>query len=100
MGGREAYSDSVNSRERMIKRSPNGISKEKATEIFALVEKFAGYGFNKAHAAAYGVISYQTAYLKALYPTYFFTAALNLDIQDHDKILIFVDEAKKNGIKI
>jgi len=78
----------------------NGISKEKATEIFALVEKFAGYGFNKAHAAAYGVISYQTAYLKALYPTYFFTAALNLDIQDHDKILIFVDEAKKNGIKI
>lgn len=78
----------------------NDISKEKATEIFALVEKFAGYGFNKAHAAAYGVISYQTAYLKALYAPYFFTAALNLDIDDHDKILIFVDEAKKNGIRI
>jgi DNA polymerase-3 subunit alpha len=78
----------------------NGITKDKAQEIFALVEKFAGYGFNKAHAASYAVISYQTAYLKAHYPIYFLTAALNLDICDHDKIALFVDDALKFNIKV
>jgi DNA polymerase-3 subunit alpha len=78
----------------------NGITPEKAKEIFALVEKFAGYGFNKAHAAAYGVISYQTAYLKAHYPVYFLVAALNLDISDHDKITVLINEAKIYGIQI
>jgi DNA polymerase-3 subunit alpha len=78
----------------------NGISKDKAVEIFALVEKFAGYGFNKAHAASYGVISYQTAYLKTHYTIHFLIAALNLDISNHDKIGLFIDDALKNNIKI
>lgn len=78
----------------------NGIAKDKAVEIFALVEKFAGYGFNKAHAASYGMISYQTAYLKAHYTIYFLVAALNLDISDHDKIALFLDDALKQGISV
>lgn len=78
----------------------NGISQEQASAIFKHVEKFAGYGFNKAHAAAYGIISYQTAYLKANYPIEFCTAALNLDIHDTDKINIFIQEARLLSIKV
>lgn len=78
----------------------NGIDKAKAVEIFELVEKFAGYGFNKSHAAAYSVISYQTAYLKANYQLEFFIANLNLDIDNTDKINEFVNDAKNFGIKI
>ncbi len=78
----------------------NGIPLEKATYIFNLVAKFAGYGFNKSHAAAYALISYQTAYLKANYPVEFLTASMNLDIQDSDKLQLFCNEAKQNGIEI
>ncbi|SPM46110.1 DNA polymerase III subunit alpha [Orientia tsutsugamushi] len=78
----------------------NGISKNQAESIFAEVEKFAGYGFNKSHAAIYAVISYQTAYLKANYPTEFLVACLNLDINDQDKIDLFIQEAKQLGIKV
>ena len=70
-----------------------GISKEQASNIFELVAKFAGYGFNKAHAAAYGVISYQTAYLKANFTAEFLTTCLNLDMHDSDKVNLFVNEA-------
>ncbi|MGV2432110.1 MAG UNVERIFIED_CONTAM: hypothetical protein LVQ98_01610 [Rickettsiaceae bacterium] len=63
----------------------NGLSKEHASSIFAAVAKFAGYGFNKSHAAAYGVISYQTAYLKANFTTEFLTTCLNLEINDSDE---------------
>ncbi|AAU04221.1 DNA polymerase III subunit alpha [Rickettsia typhi] len=78
----------------------NNISQSQAKSIFATVAKFAGYGFNKAHAAAYGVISYQTAYLKANYPAEFLVACLNLELNNHDKINLFLQEAKDNGIKI
>ena len=78
----------------------NGIDEGQASSIFDLVAKFAGYGFNKAHAAAYGLISYQTAYLKANYPLEFLTASLNLEIDDTDKLNIFQQEAKNFGIKI
>ncbi|BBJ32235.1 DNA polymerase III subunit alpha [Rickettsia asiatica] len=78
----------------------NNISESQAKSIFATVAKFAGYGFNKAHAAAYGVISYQTAYLKANYPAEFLVACLNLELNNHDKINLFLQEAKDNGIKI
>lgn len=71
----------------------NGISKAQASSIFELVAKFAGYGFNKAHASAYGVISYQTAYLKANFPAEFLTTCLNLDMHDSDKVNLFVNEA-------
>ncbi len=76
----------------------NGISSEQARHIFAAVEKFAGYGFNRAHAASYGMISYYTAYLKANYRVEFLVACLNLDLNDHDKIRLYREEARNNGI--
>ena len=77
-----------------------GIEKQKASEIFDLVDKFAGYGFNKSHAAAYTVISYQTAYLKAHFPVQFFVANLNLSIASTDDINLFISDAKNMGIKV
>lgn len=78
----------------------NSVTKSKATHIFDLVAKFAGYGFNKSHAAAYAVIGYQTAYLKANYPVEFLTASMNIDIGDTDKINTFRLEALRSGITI
>ena len=78
----------------------NNVPVEQARSIFAKVAKFAGYGFNKAHASAYGVISYQTAFLKANFPTEFLVAAMNLDVDNSDKINIFLQEAKLFDIKI
>lgn len=78
----------------------NSIGIEQATYIFDLVAKFAGYGFNKAHATAYAMISYQTAYLKANYLIEFLVASLNLEIDDTDKINIFQQEAKCFGITV
>ncbi len=77
----------------------NAVETKKAEEIFALVEKFAGYGFNKAHAAAYSVISFQTAYLKTHYPLEFYTSLLNLDIGNTDNLNIFIAEARQCGIE-
>lgn len=78
----------------------NGLSRERAASIFEGVAKFAGYGFNKSHAAAYGAISYQTAYLKANFTTEFLTTCLNLDIGDSDKVNLFTEEAKYFGIEV
>ena len=78
----------------------NNISSTQAKSIFATVAKFAGYGFNKAHASAYGVISYQTAYLKANFPAEFLVASLNLDLDNSDKMSVFLQEAKVFNIKV
>jgi len=78
----------------------NKIPEKKANAIFDLLEKFAGYGFNKSHSAAYGVISYQTAYLKAHYPVEFMAGLLSNEINNTDKISIFVGECKRMGISI
>jgi DNA polymerase-3 subunit alpha len=78
----------------------NGIPEEKANVIFDLLEKFAGYGFNKSHSAAYGLISYHTAYLKANYPVEFLCGLLSNEINNTDKISVFVAEAKRLGIPI
>jgi DNA polymerase-3 subunit alpha len=78
----------------------NKVSASQAKSIFATVAKFAGYGFNKSHASAYGVISYQTAYLKANFPAEFLVACLNLDMDSSDKINIFLHEAIAFGIKV
>ncbi|MDX1917495.1 MAG: DNA polymerase III subunit alpha [Rickettsiaceae bacterium] len=75
-----------------------GIEEDQARQIFASVEKFAGYGFNRAHAASYGMISYYTAYLKANYTLEFLTACLNLDINDYDEIRLLREEARRNNI--
>ncbi|MCL1886843.1 MAG: DNA polymerase III subunit alpha [Betaproteobacteria bacterium] len=72
----------------------NDLSKEKADEIFDLMEKFAGYGFNKSHAAAYALLAYQTAYLKTHHPAAFMAANLSLSMDDTDKIRILVEDAQ------
>ncbi|WP_316354241.1 DNA polymerase III subunit alpha [Candidatus Trichorickettsia mobilis] len=77
-----------------------GITIEHAKSIFATVAKFAGYGFNKAHASAYAVISYQTAYLKANFTLEFLVTCLNLELDNFDKINLFIQEAKNNQIKV
>jgi DNA polymerase-3 subunit alpha len=78
----------------------NGIPPEQSGAIFDLVDKFAGYGFNKSHAAAYAVVSYQTAWLKANAPVEFFAASMSLDIANTDKLSVFYQDAKRFGVKI
>jgi DNA polymerase-3 subunit alpha len=76
----------------------NGIDKDLAGNIFDLVEKFAGYGFNKSHSAAYALVSYQTAWLKTHYPAPFMAAVLSSDMQNTDKVVIFVEECRQMKI--
>ncbi|MGC6399544.1 DNA polymerase III subunit alpha [Sphingomonas sp. FW199] len=76
----------------------NGIKPAKANELFDLIDKFAGYGFNKSHAAAYALLAYQTAWLKAHYPHEFFAASMSFDIHQTDKLAIFADDMKRLGI--
>jgi len=78
----------------------NKIPGKKANAIFDLLEKFAGYGFNKSHSAAYGLISYHTAYLKAHYPVEFMAGLLSNEINNTEKISVFVGECKRMGISI
>jgi DNA polymerase-3 subunit alpha len=78
----------------------HNIGAGKANEIFDLLEKFAGYGFNKSHSVAYGWISYQTAYLKANFPVEFMAAVLSNEVNDTDKISVFVSECQRMGMPI
>lgn len=78
----------------------NGMAGEKAEELFKLIEPFAAYGFNKAHAASYAVIAYQTAYMKANYPVEFMTAVMTAESDDPDKIASAVDECAKMDITV
>ena len=77
-----------------------GISEKKATKIFDLMEHFAGYGFNKAHATAYALLAYQTAYLKANYPWHFAAALLTIESQNTDKLAMYLAECKERGIPV
>ena len=78
----------------------NGISKDVAAGIFLKIEPFAEYGFNKSHAAAYAIIAYQTAYLKAHYPHEFFAASMTMDISNQNKLSEFYEELKRLNVKI
>jgi len=78
----------------------NGVDRGRAEYIFELVAKFAGYGFNKSHAAAYALIAYQTAYLKANFPIEFVAASMTLDMGNTDKLNGFAQEARRLGMKI
>ncbi len=78
----------------------NGVTPAKATLLFDLMEKFAGYGFNKAHAAAYALIAYQTAYFKAHHPAPFMAANLSLVMDDTDKVRIFRDDTIAQGLSL
>jgi DNA polymerase-3 subunit alpha len=77
----------------------NQIPDEEATKVFSIMEKFAEYGFNRSHSAAYGLLAYQTAYLKAYYPHEFVCAILNSEAADKDRVKHLSDEAKSMGIK-
>ena len=77
-----------------------GVERKVADEIFSFVEPFAGYGFNKAHAVAYGWIAYQTAYLKANYPLQYFSALMTSVKDKTDKLVEYIDEARKLGIEV
>ena len=78
----------------------NHIPKAKANQIFDLLEKFAGYGFNKSHAAAYAVVAYQTAYLKANYPVEFLCAMMTNDMGDTEKLSQYIAEARTMGVEV
>lgn len=78
----------------------NGVKAKDAADIFQLVDKFAGYGFNKSHAAAYALISYHTAYLKANFREEFIAASMTLDMGNTDKLAIFASEARKSDIAV
>ncbi|MBX9795628.1 DNA polymerase III subunit alpha [Sphingomonas sp.] len=78
----------------------NGIPAPKANELFDLIDKFAGYGFNKSHAAAYALLAYQTAWLKAHYPHEFFAASMCFDMALTDKLAVFVDDMRRLGVAI
>lgn len=78
----------------------NGVKKEDAVYIFELVDKFAGYGFNKSHAAAYALVSYHTAYMKANFREEFLAASMTLDAGNTDKLAMFAAEARKSGIRV
>ncbi|SMC09915.1 DNA polymerase III subunit alpha [Nitratiruptor tergarcus] len=84
-----------------VKRaSERGYDPKKAEILFELIEKFAGYGFNKSHSAAYAMITFQTAYLKAYYPQEFMAALLTSEQDNTDKIVKYVDEVRRLGIKL
>lgn len=78
----------------------NNISSEIATEIFNLIEKFAGYGFNKAHSVGYAILTYQSTWLKANYNFFFMTALLSSDMDNHDNTMAFVNDAEYFSIKL
>jgi DNA polymerase-3 subunit alpha len=81
-------------------KEKNSIPADKANQLFDVLDKFAGYGFNKAHAACYGVLTCQTAFLKARYPVQFMAALLSNELDNTDKIALFVAEAKAMGLSI
>jgi DNA polymerase III alpha subunit len=78
----------------------NGLTPERAQDLFKLIEPFAAYGFNKAHAASYGLVAYQTAYMKANYPVEFMAALMTAEYGDTEKIARAIDECKRMGIAV
>ena len=78
----------------------SGIEKDEANRLFDLIDKFAGYGFNKSHAAAYALLSYQTGWLKAHYPEEFYAASMCFDMHQSEKLAVFVDDLRRNGVEL
>jgi DNA polymerase-3 subunit alpha len=99
--GKKKKEEMAQQRARFISgAAERGVGEAQSGAIFDLVDKFAGYGFNKSHAAAYAVISYQTAWLKANAPVEFFAASMSLDISNADKLAVFYQDAKRFGVKV
>ena len=100
--GKKKVEEMQKQRETFVKgcQEKNNIPKAKANQIFDLLEKFAGYGFNKSHAAAYAIVAYQTAYLKANYPVEFLCAMMTNDMGDTAKLSQYIAEARVLGIEV
>ncbi|MBB4102816.1 DNA polymerase III subunit alpha [Allorhizobium borbori] len=99
--GKKIKEEMDKQRERFVDGAmKNGVSKNQADIIFDLLAKFANYGFNKSHAAAYAIVSYQTAYLKAHYPVEFLAATMTLDMANTEKLNDFRQDAQRLGIEI
>ncbi|WP_100261173.1 DNA polymerase III subunit alpha [Qipengyuania seohaensis] len=100
--GKKVQAEMDIQRERFVTgcKEVSGIEKNKANELFDLIDKFAGYGFNKSHAAAYALLAYQTAWMKAHYPEEFFAASMCFDMHQSEKLTIFVDDARRQGIAV
>jgi len=81
-------------------KATSGIEARKANELFDLIDKFAGYGFNKSHAAAYALLAYHTAWLKTHYPHEFFAASMCFDMHQSEKLAVFVDDMRRSGVAI
>ena len=80
--------------------SGHAIAEDKANELFDLVDKFAGYGFNKSHAAAYALVAYHTAWLKAHHPAEFFAASMSYDIHQTEKLCLFAEDLRRSGLDL
>src|SRR6202008_1986355 len=99
--GKKIRSEMQAQRERFVSGCvQGGIDKSHADTIFDLLERFAEYGFNKSHAAAYALVAYQTAYMKANYPVEVLAASMTLDMGNTDKLAEFRAEAGRLGIKV
>ncbi|MCZ6646195.1 MAG: DNA polymerase III subunit alpha [SAR324 cluster bacterium] len=99
--GKKIPAEMAEQRDKFIQGcAAHGISGGKAEEIFTLIDHFAGYGFNKSHSAAYGLIAYQTAYLKAHYPVQFMAALLSSDMDNTDKVVNFIAECREMGVEV
>lgn len=99
--GKKMPEEMARHRETFVKGAlRNGVAERKAHELFDLMEKFAGYGFNRSHAAAYALVAYQTAYLKAHHPAAFIAANMSAVMADTDKVQLFADDAREHGIEL
>ena len=100
--GKKKVEEMQKQREKFVKgcAEKNKIPAAKANQIFDLLEKFAGYGFNKSHAAAYAIVAYQTAYLKANHPVEFFCAMMTNDMANTEKLSEYIAEAREFGIEV
>ncbi len=100
--GKKKVEEMQKQREKFVKgcAEKNKIPAAKANQVFDLLEKFAGYGFNKSHAAAYAIVAYQTAYLKANFPVEFFCAMMTNDMADTEKLSKYIDEARAFGMDV
>ncbi len=97
--GKKIHAEMVAQKERFAEgAAKNGIAKDTASAIFDLVLKFANYGFNKSHAAAYALVSYQTAWLKTHHPVEFFAASMAYDITNTDRLAAFTEDARRSGV--
>ena len=98
--GKKIQSEMNEQRARFVSgAAANDILPPKANELFDLIDKFAGYGFNKSHAAAYAVVAYHTAWLKTHHPAVFFAASMSFDMAQTDKLALFVEDIRRSGVE-